>query len=100
MSIVDVIKENGIENVRVLINMKPIRNYFGFISMTSSSDPDILMLCEIVEDRYKVAKDYKITLQSIEQIKGIHGREHYYISDLNHIIKDGQAQILVNKFLD
>ena len=92
MNIVKIINEVGIDKLRFLVKMKPIRTYFGLISLTSSSDPDILMLCEIVEDRHKVKENYKITLQSVEQIPG--SREHYYISDLNTIIEDGHIQIL------
>jgi len=94
MKLTEVIKKHGISNLRFLVNMKPIRTYFGLISMTSSSDPDILMLCEIVEDKHKISDNYKITLQSIDQIDGLHGREHYYISDLEMMIEQGSVKVL------
>jgi hypothetical protein len=94
MDIFKVIEEKSIKKLRFLVNMKPIQTYFGLISLTSSSDPDILMLCEIVEDRYKVKDNYKITLQSVEQFPKIRGREHYYISDLNLMIKSGSIKVL------
>ena len=83
----ELIKEYSVENIYFLIKMKPIRTYFGLISFTSSDDPDIPMLCSIDESKYKVSDNYKITLKSVEQIKGIVGREHFYISDLESMIR-------------
>jgi len=94
MNLKELFEQKNFKKLRFLVKMKPIRTYFGLISLTSSSDEDILMLCEIVEDRYKIKDNYKITLQSIEQFKGIRGRENYYISDLQSIIESGNIQVL------
>ena len=42
--------------------------------------------CKIVEDRYKVSDGYKVTLQSLNYY---FGREHYYQSDFESMLKDG-----------
>ncbi len=94
MDILKLIEEKGIKNLKFLVKMRPIQSYFGIIHLTSSSDPEILMVCEIVEDRYKVSEGYKLTLQSIEQFPKIKGRESYYISDLNSIIEDGHIIVM------
>lgn len=85
----------GVENVRFLVDLTPIQTFLGFISFTSSSTPEIPMLCEIDESRYKLADDYKLTLRSIEQIKGIKGSRHFYMSDLQQMIDDGQVKMMV-----
>lgn len=98
VDIVKLVKEVGVENLCFLVNMKPIRSVFGMFSYTSSGDPDILMICKIDESRYKVADNYKITLKSIEQIKGLHGSEHFYISDLQSMIRSGNVSVLLKLF--
>ncbi len=74
-SLVRIIEEFGIENVMFLAPMNPIKSML-FINYTSSDDPQIPMLCKITEDRYKVKENYKITLESIEQVKGLK-HNHY-----------------------
>lgn len=94
--LIEIINEYGVENIYFLIKMKPIITYFGLISLTSSSDPDIPMLCSIDESKHKVSDNYKITLKSVEQIKGLVGREHYYISDLESMIRfDNTVQVFI-----
>lgn len=95
VTVMELIKEYGVENIYFLIKMKPIKTYFGFISMTDSSDPDIPMLCRIDQSRHKVISNYKITLESVDQIKGIFGREHYYISDLENFVRHGNVQVFI-----
>jgi len=80
-SIKDRILKAGIENCLFIVPMKPVTTYFGLISVTSSSDSDIDVPAIIVEDRYKVKDNYKITLSSIYD--GF-GQNHYYVSDLNN----------------
>lgn len=53
---------------------------------TTSSDSEKWVECEIVEDRYKVEDGYKVTLQSIENG---YGREHFYQTDFESLIKSG-----------
>lgn len=97
-TLMELIKEYGAENIYFLIGMNPIRTFFGLFPHTSSSDPIIPMLCNIDETRYKVFDNYKITLKSVEQIKGIVGREHYYISDLQLMIRQGNVQVFIKAF--
>lgn len=98
VDIVKLAEEVGVENLCFLVKMKPIRSVLGLLSYTSSSDPDILMICEIDESRYKVSDSYKITLKSIEQIKGLRGSEHFYICDLQSMIRSGQVSVLIRLF--
>jgi hypothetical protein len=97
-SLIELIKEYGVENIYFLINMKPIRTVFGLISYTTSSDPDIPMLCRIDESRYKISDNYKITLRSVEQIKGLVGSQHFYISDLQSMIRFGNVSVFIKAF--
>lgn len=97
-TLMELINEYGVENIYFLVKMNPIRTVFGLISYTDSSDPEIPMLCNIDETRYKVSDNYKITLKSVEQIKGIVGREHYYISDLQLMIRQGNVQVFIKAF--
>lgn len=92
MELVKQITEAGIENCLFLVPMRPIRTYFGLISITSSSDPEIIMNAKISESRYKVGDNYKITLEST--IAGF-GKEHYYISDLENMISRGTVEFFV-----
>jgi hypothetical protein len=98
MKLKELIAKHGVESVLFFLPMSPIQTVFGLISYTSSSDPQIKMLCSINEDRYKVKDGYKITLQSIEQFPRIRGKEHFYISDLESIIKDGNCEVLIKAF--
>ena len=85
-SIVDVVREFGAKNVVVTVPMQPLR-FVGLIpgiALTSSSDEPIIVAGFIDESRYKVEEDYKITLESNDTRCG---REHFYISDLDSIIR-------------
>ncbi len=64
--------------------MRPIQSFFD-ISFTTSSDAPEWFECEVVEDRYKVADNYKITLRDIN------GRAHetYYQSDFLSLMYEG-----------
>lgn len=86
------IEEVGIENCMFLVPMRPVRNYFGLISLKSSNDPEIIVPAKITEERYKLKDDYKITLKSIYDGFGV---EHYYISDFESSIEDGYIEFFV-----
>lgn len=61
--------------------MHPIQSFFG-ISFTTSSDEPEWFECEVVEDRYKVDDNYKITLRDING----QAHETYYQDDfLSHM---------------
>ena len=85
-SIVDVVREFGVKNVVVTVPMRPLRyvNFIPGFAMTCSSDEHIIVAGFIEEDRYKVEDNYKITLASNDARCG---REHYYICDLNAMIR-------------
>ena len=88
----ELIEKAGVENCIFLVPMRPVRTYFGLISLTDSSDPEIIVPCKITEERYKLKDNYKITLKSIYD--GF-GSEHYYVSDLESLIKGGVIEFFV-----
>lgn len=90
----DIILKHGIENVTFEVSMRPLQ-YIPLVGMafTSSSDEPQQVTAIIDESRYKVSDGYKITLKAIQE--GF-GRIHYYQSDLESIIKDGHAKMIVS----
>ena len=92
MDLKEKIEKVGIENCMFLTPMRPIRTYFGLISLTSSLDPEIVVPAKITEEQYKLKDNYKITLKSIYD--GF-GRKHYYISDLESLISSGTIEFFV-----
>lgn len=64
--------------------MHPIQSFFG-ISLTTSSDEPEWFECEVVEDRYKVDDNYKITLRAING----QAHETYYQDDFLHLMYGG-----------
>jgi len=85
----NLIQQYGVENLRLMIKMHPLRKAF-FITYTSSNDPLIPVMCKIVEDRYKLKDNYKIEVKSENEA---FGKESFYISDLNHLIRDKQVRV-------
>jgi hypothetical protein len=86
MNIVELATEYGIKNLRFFIPMRPLEMMGiipGIAFKTSNSTPEIVE-CEIDESRYVVADGYKITLASIDKR---FGREHFYISDFESLMK-------------
>jgi hypothetical protein len=92
MNLKEKIENAGIENCMFLVPMRPVRTYFGLISLTSSSDPEIIVPAKITEERYKLKDNYKISLKSIYDI---FGKEHYYVSDLESLISSGTIEFYV-----
>lgn len=93
-SIVDVVQEYGVKNVVVILPMSPLQ-YVGFIpgiALKSSNDELQLVTAFIEEDRYKVEDDYKITLAAND---ARYGREHFYICDLNNLIRNSGYRVCV-----
>lgn len=87
------IEKHGIENCLFLVPMRPLKSIF-FMTYTSSNDDPVLVPAKINEDIYQLENNYKITLESIYDE---FGRRHYYISDLEHLIKDNIASLFVQK---
>lgn len=92
MNLREKIENIGIENCMFLVPMRPVKTYFGLISLTSSSDPEFIVPAKIIEERYKLKDNYKITLKSVY---GEFGRTHYYISDLENLISNGTIEFFV-----
>jgi len=90
MNIQQVIKYYGAQNLRFLVPMRPVHNVFGIFGYTSSSDAEVLQICRITEDRYKLEENYKIQLKSEDKR---FGKEAFYISDLNSLVKQGSIRV-------
>ena len=67
--------------------MHPLETFLGIITWTSSSTREKWVECEIVEDRYKVERGYKVTLKSIEPG---YGRMDFYQMDFVLMLEDGR----------
>lgn len=93
MNLFDKINEAGVENCVFLVPMRPVRTLM-LISYTSSSDPEYLVPATISEERYKLKDEYKTTLKSIYPE---FGKEHFYLSDLELMIKQGTIQFLIKQ---
>lgn len=91
------ILEVGVENCMFIVPMKPVQTVFGLFAYTSSDDPDFDVPAVINEDRYPVEKGYKITLKSTYEK---FGKQHFYLSDLEHMINDGRVKFFVQQKLD
>lgn len=92
-----ILLKEGIGSFLFLAPMRRLRHVFGVFSYTSSSDPEEMVPCRIIESRHKVEDDYKITLEPIYE--GFEKR-HYYVSDLTSFIRRGSIQLFVNKSID
>ena len=90
-TIQDLFAKHG-KNLRFLVPMLPVRTVL-FISYTTSSDKHQDVLCEVVEDRYKVDEGYKISLSSMYE--GF-GRKDFYQSDLGSLIKMGTVKVFLD----
>lgn len=87
-SLKDVCKAYGVANVRVLVPMQPLE-YKGFIpgiAFRSSNSVGEVTECVIHESRYTMADGYKVELRAVDYER--FGKESYYQSDLNHILRD------------
>lgn len=82
------ILEAGVENVLFMVPMRPLRTML-FLSYTSSDDPEVVVPCKIVEDRYKVSSGYKIEVVSI--MPGF-GRQKFYVQDLDSCLVNGRVE--------
>jgi hypothetical protein len=83
------IMNQGIENVRFMVPMRPVTDY-GFVKLTSSSDEPVVVECRIDESQYKVEDGYKVTLKAIDERFGY---DHFYVLDLVSLIQRGYIKI-------
>jgi hypothetical protein len=91
MSLVELVEEFGVKNLVFCIPMRPLE-YIGFIpgiAFKSSTSEEVVVPTRIDESRYKISQGYKITLQADDPA---YGREHFYISDLESLIKRGDGR--------
>lgn len=79
----ELIRKYGKDNLVFFVPMRPLRTAFGLFKYTSSSDDETMVLCKIVEERYKLQDNYKIELNSRDPR---FGKESFYITDLNSLI--------------
>jgi hypothetical protein len=105
MDIQEIVKKHGKDKIRALIPLRPLNVYFGLIALTSSSDPQVPILCEIDESRYKVEEGYKIgwkpmapfapTDKNITKVHETPGfaSETYYQSDFDSIVQSGHIKL-------
>lgn len=83
----------GVENVLFMVPMRPLRSaLFGLFRFTSSEDPEVTVPARITEERYEIADNYKIQVEATWEL---FGRESFYISDLQSMIRDGRIQMFI-----
>lgn len=87
MGVVELAQEYGVNNLRFFIPLSRLEHagIIPGIAFRSHSAPQDTVECVIDESRYRVSEDYKITLRACDPA---YGREHYYISDLNSILRE------------
>lgn len=59
---------------------------FGFVWYKSNTTREKWVECEIVEERYKLADNYKVELRAVEEG---YGKETFYICDFKSLIRGG-----------
>lgn len=108
-NIKSLVEKHGKDKVRALINLRPLNVYMGLIAITSSSDPEVPILCEIDEQRYTVEEGYKIGWKPIEPFSpkkkpGLKNMVHscngfasetFYQSDFDSMVKDGRIKLYI-----
>ena len=89
MDLIAKIKQIGVENCMFLVPMLPVHSFIG-ISFPTSSDETTVVSAVVDEEIYEIEEDYKINLKSTDPK---FGKQHFYVSDLEHMIKDGKIQM-------
>lgn len=90
MTLVELAMEYGVANLRFFVPMSKLE-YAGIIpgiAFRSSNSPRDMVECVVDEDRYKVLDNYKITLKAV---KPEYGKDHFYQSDLEAILRSNPA---------
>ena len=88
MNLIAKIKQIGVENCMFLVPMLPVHSFIR-VSFTTSSD-ETTVVSAVVDEIYEIEEDYKINLKSTDPK---FGKQHFYVSDLEHMIKDGKIQM-------
>lgn len=89
VSLVDVVKEHGVENIRVFFVTSKLNHAFGLVAFTSSSDDQTVVEGRIeVGGRYDVLNGYKFRAIPLEEGMSY---EDFYNSDfesMSHKVPD------------
>lgn len=87
MGVVELAQEYGVNNLRFFIPLSRLElvGIIPGIAFRNLNSPQDIVECVIDESRYPVSEDYKITLRACNPA---YGQEHYYISDLNSILRE------------
>jgi hypothetical protein len=93
-TIKETIEKHGIAKVRALIPLHALRHLL-FIHYTSSTDPYVPVLCEVTEEQYKVAENYKIGWKPIGDFALAFPKETYYQGDFDGMVRDGRIKVYV-----
>lgn len=91
MTLKEKIENAGVDNCLFIVNMRPLHTLLG-LKYKRGDDEYVPVPAVIDESRYKIKDNYKITLVAAYVI---FGSEHYYISDLENMIKKGQASFFI-----
>jgi len=85
------INRKGVENIRFIASFKTegLVTPLGLTISNYSSEEK--MVCHIVEDRYKIKDNYKISITPVEFSSYI---EHYYFSDFVSLINKGIIELI------
>jgi hypothetical protein len=62
------------------------------IAFTSSSQPEEIVECEIVEHRYQVKDNYKVQFQALDTM---FGSQSFYIMDFEQIVRQAKTEVRV-----
>lgn len=94
----DLIKDNEYKNKLFIIEIEPKNFLFANdrIYLNPLKSDFYLVPCKIIEDRYKVAEGYKVSLKPIDEYSELFGRRDFYQTDFNSLVNDGHI-IIVNE---
>jgi len=88
--LLQIIKEEGVENIVFNASMRKLHNIPGFFSWTDESEEQIEVPCKIDTSQYDPFKNYKISIWSMFSSFGV---RHYYIEDFVNSINRGDISI-------
>lgn len=108
--IAEMVQKYGVKNVRFFVPLRPMRllpfwTTPATIGFTSSDDDEVMVECEIIETRYKVADGYKIQLTPVNSepdfLGRVFGTETFYKMDLTSLLRrnddDFKAYVLLDE---
>jgi hypothetical protein len=93
LRIADLALVHGVENIRVIMPGRVLHSVLGLMTYTDGEMTTAPVVFTISEERYKVADKYKVTL--VPTVPGV-AVEHFYQIDLESIVANGHARIVIN----